>query len=165
MSEMKGNAKRAKRYLLRMKQCDARINAMQDKIDDLYDQATRITPMLKQDVVSGGGNHDKVGDAAAKIVDLREEINRQIDYYVDLQREANDLLNKLTDHVHYTILYRRYMLGDSFAVIAAEIGKGERQTYSLHGDALVALSALLMEKYSTESGKAEKAQNGANNGG
>lgn len=162
MSETKGNAKRAKRYLLRMKQCDARINAMQDKIDDLYDQATRITPMLKQDIVSGGGgSHDKVGDAAAKIVDLREEINRQIDYYVDLQREANDLLNRLQDHVHYTILYRRYMLGDSFAVIAAEIGKGERQTYSLHGEALVALSALLMEKYSTEAGGAEKGQNGA----
>lgn len=161
MSEVKGNARRAKRYLLSMKQCDARINAMQDKIDDLYGQATRITPTLKQDVVSGGGNQDKIGDAVAKIVDLREEINRQIDYYVDLQREANDLLNKLQDHVHYTILYRRYMLGDSFAEIAAEIGKGERQTYSLHGDALVAFCELLPDKSTSEAEKAEKGQNGA----
>jgi hypothetical protein len=161
MSEMKNKVARAKSYLKRIEQCDARINAMQDKLDSLYDQATRITPTLKQDIVSGGGNHDKVGDTVAKIVDLRNEINRQIDYYVDLQEEANALLNKLADNVHYTILYRRYMLGDSFATIAAEIGKGERWTNSLHGYALVAFADLLPEKYSSETGRAEKGQNGA----
>ena len=161
MSETRDKARRAKSYLLRLAQCDARINAMQDKIDDLWGQATRITPVLKQDIVSGGGNHDKVGDAVAKIADLRSAINQQIDYYVDLQEEANALLNKLTDNVHYTILYRRYMLGDSFAVIAAEIDKGERQTYSLHGDALLAFADLLMDKDKGEAGRAEKGQNGA----
>jgi len=161
MSETKTKARRAKAYLQRLAQCDARINAMQDKIDDLFEQATRITPTLKQDIVSGGGNHDKVGDAVAKIADLRSAINQQIDYYVDLQEEANSLLNKLQDNVHYTILYRRYMLGDSFAVIAAEIDKGERQTYSLHGDALVAFADLLTDKCSSEAGRVEKGQNGA----
>jgi hypothetical protein len=161
MSEIKTKARRAKAYLQRLAQCDARINAMQDKIDDLYDQATRITPTLKQDVVSGGGNHDKVGDAAAKIVDLRNEINRQIDYYVDLQEEANGLLNKLTNNVHYTILYRRYMMDDSWATIAAEISKSERQAQNLHGNALVAFADLLMEKYPSEAGRAENGQNGA----
>ena len=162
MSEVKDKARRAKAYLRRLAQCDARINAMQDKIDDLWEQATRITPTLKQDVVSGGGCcHDKVGDAAAKIADLQKAINQQIDFYVGLQEEANALLNKLTNNVHYTILYRRYMLGDSFAVIGAEIDKGERQTYSLHGDALVAFADLLAGKYSSEAGRAEKGQNGA----
>lgn len=161
MSEIKTKARRAKAYLQRLAQCDARINAMQDKIDDLFEQATRITPTLKQDVVSGGGNHDKVGDAVAKIADLRSAINQQIDYYVDLQEEANGLLNKLQDNVHYTILYRRYMLGDSWSQIAEEINRSERQAQNLHGDALVALADLLMEKSSTESGGAEKGQNGA----
>ena len=161
MSETRDKARRAKAYLQRLAQCDARINAMQDKIDDLWGQATRITPTLKQDVVSGGGNHDKVGDAVVKIADLRTEINRQIDYYVDLQEEANALLNKLQNNVHYTILYRRYMLGDSWEVIAEEIGTGVRQAQNLQGNALVALADLLMEKYTSESGRAEKGQNGA----
>lgn len=161
MSETKTKARRAKTYLLRLAQCDARINAMQEKVEHLYEQATRITPTLKQDVVSGGGNRDKVGDAVAKIADLQKEINRQIDFYVDLQQEANAMLNRLQDNVHYTILYRRYMLGDSFAVIAAEIDKGERQTYSLHGEALVAFAELLMDKYTSEAGWAEKGRNGA----
>lgn len=144
MSEVKDKARRAKAYLQRLAQCDARINAMQDKIDDLWEQATRITPTLKQDIVSGGGGcHDKVGDAAAKIADLQKIINQQIDYYADLQEEANTLLHKLTNNVHYTILYRRYMLGDEWSVIAAEIGKGERQTHSLHSDALVAFCELM----------------------
>lgn len=161
MSEIKRKVATAKAYLKRIEQCDARINAMQEKLDSLYDQATVITPMLKQDVVSGGGNHDKVGDTVAKIVDLRNVINRQIDYYVDLQQQANALLTKLQDNVHYTILYRRYMLGDSWAMIAAEINRGERQAQNLHGDALVAFADLLMDKYPSETGRAEKGQNGA----
>ena len=52
-------------------------------------------------------------------------------------------MHKLQDNVHYTILYRRYMLGDKWDVIAAEIGKGERQTQSLHSYALVAFCELL----------------------
>lgn len=161
MSEARDKARRAKAYLKRLEQCDARINAMQDKIDDLYGQATRITPTLKQDVVSGGGNQDKIGDAVAKIVDLRNEINRQIDYYVDLQREANDLLKKLQNNVHYTILYRRYMLGDSFAQIAAEIGRGERQTNNLHGDALLAFADVMEGESLEEERTSEQGQNGA----
>lgn len=157
----KSKARRAKIYLLRLAQCDARINAMQDKIDDLFEQATRITPTLKQDIVSGGGNHDKVGDAVAKIADLRSAINQQIDYYVDLQEEANALLTKLQDNIHYTILYRRYMLGDSWSQIAAEINRSERQAQNIHGDALVAFADHLMEKYSSEAGEAENGQNGA----
>lgn len=145
MSEVKDKVKRAKTYLQQLEHCDARINAMQEKIDNLYEQVTKITPTLKQDVVTCGGNQDKVGDAVAKIVDLRNEINRQIDYYVDLQREANALLNRLTDNVHYTILYRRYMLYETYEQIAAEIGYGERWTKSLHGDALIAFADLLSE--------------------
>lgn len=143
MSEIKEKVRRAKAYLLRLVQCDARINAMQEKKEDLFAQATRITPVLKHDVVSGGGNHDKIGDAVARIADMEAEINRQIDFYVDMQEEANALLHKLESNVHYTILYRRYMLGDTWAMIADEIGKGERHTKSLHSDALLAFCDVL----------------------
>lgn len=160
MAETKGKAARAKAYLERLEQCDARINAMQDKIEDLYEQATWITSRLRQDVVSGGGNRDKIGDPAVKIADLRSKIEQQRAFYVDLQNEANELLNKLQNNVYYTILYRRYMLGDEWDVIAAEIGKGVRWTQSLHGYALVAFADLLTDKTLSEAGRAEKGQNG-----
>ena len=161
MTEAKRKAARAKAYLERLEQCDARINAIQDKIDDLYEQATFITSRLRQDVVSGGGNRDKIGDPAAKIADLRSKLEQQRAYYINLQDEADELLNKLQNNVHYTILYRRYMLGNEWDVIAAEIGKGVRWTQSLHGYALVAFADLLAEKYTPEAGNAEKGQNGA----
>ena len=161
MSEAKRKAARAKAYLERLEQCDARINAMQDKIDSLFEQATNITSTLRQDVVSGGGSRDKIGDPTAKAVDLGRKVEQQKSYYVDLQNEANEILNKLQNNVYYTILYRRYMLGDEWDVIAAEIGKGVRWTQSLHGYALVAFADLLPGKYSSEAGGAEKGQNGA----
>ena len=161
MSEIKEKSNRAKAYLQRLEQCDARINTMQEMIDTLFEQATDITSKLRQDVVSGGGNRDKIGDPTAKSVDLQRKLEQQKKYYENLQDEANDLLSKLQNNVYYTILYRRYMLGNEWDVIAAEIGKGERWTQSLHGNALVAFADLLMDKYSSESGEAEKGQNGA----
>ena len=85
----------AKEYLCRVGQCDARINTMLGEVENLYAMVTKITPTLKSDVVTGGGSNDKIGDAVAKIVDLKEEINREVDRYVDMKREAAALLDKL----------------------------------------------------------------------
>lgn len=157
MSEVR----KAKDYLSKIGRCDDRINAMLEEVDNLYAMATKITPTLKQDVVSGGGNQDKIGDAVSRIVDLKAEINRRIDYYVDLKREANALLDQVENHLHYIVLYRRYMLGESFEQIASEINYTVRWTCSLHGRALEAFAIVLADKYTVEAGKAEKGQNGA----
>ena len=157
MSEVR----KAKDYLSNIGRCDERINAMLQEVDNLYAMATKITPTLKQDVVSGGGNQDKIGDAVSKIVDMKNEINRQIDYYIDLKREANALLDQVENHLHYIVLYRRYMLGESFEEIAAEINYTYRWVCLLHGRALQAFARVYADKYTSETGEAEKGQNGA----
>lgn len=158
---MADTVQNAKRYLSKIGRCDERINAMLQEVDNLYDMVTKITPTLKQDVVTGGGTQDKIGDAVSKIVDLKNEINSKIDYYVDLKREANALLDKVENHLYYIILYRRYMLGESFEFIAAELNYTYRWVCILHGRALQAFAEVMPDKYMSESGRAEKGQNGA----
>lgn len=158
---MAETVRRAKEYLQRVGRCDERINAMLVEVDNLYDMVTKITPTLKQDVVTGGGSQDKIGDAVSKIVDLKNEINRRIDYYVDLKREASALLDKVENHLYYIILYRRYILCESFEFIAAELNYTYRWVCSLHGNALRAFADVMPDKYTSEAGRAEKGQNGA----
>ena len=90
----------AKEYLCRIGRCDAKINAMLAEVDGLYAMVTKITPTLKSDVVTGGGNQDKIGGAVAKIVDLKDDINREIDRFVDMKRETAAMLDKLENHLY-----------------------------------------------------------------
>lgn len=126
----------AKEYLCRIGRCDDRINAMLAEVEGLYAMVTKITPTLKGDTVSGGGFHDKIGDAVAKIVDLKEEINREIDRYVDMKREAAAMLDKLENHLYYMILHRKYVQHESLEQIAADMHYTYRWVCILHGRAL-----------------------------
>ena len=133
------------KYLREIKKLDSIINSQLDEVDSLYAMITRITPVLKDDVVTGSGNTDKIGNAISKIVDLREEINRDIDKLVDKKREASVLLKKLDNPLHYEVLHKRYVLFETFEQIALEIGKTYRWVCVLHGRALQAFDKILKE--------------------
>lgn len=140
----------AKRYLQQIGRCDARINAMLAEVDGLYAMVTKITPTLKQDVVTGGGSQDKIGDAVAKIVDLKDEINREIDRFVDMKREALAMLDKMENHLYYIILHRRYMQHEALEQIAADMHYTYRWICILHGRALQEFDSVLTENSSKD---------------
>ena len=133
------------KYLREIKKLDSIINSQLDEVDSLYAMITRITPVLKDDVVTGSGNTDKIGNAISKIVDLREEINRDIDKLVDKKREASALLKKLDNPLHYEVLHKRYVMFETFEQIALGIGKTYRWVCVLHGRALQAFDKILQE--------------------
>ena len=136
----------AKEYLSQIRRYDTMIDSMLDEVDSLYAMVTRITPVLKDDVVSGGGQQDKMGNAIAKIVDLKERINREIDQLVDIKREAADLLAKVSDPNHYKVLHKRYILYETFEQIAIEMGYSYRNICYIHGRALQAFGKILHEE-------------------
>ena len=67
----------AKKYLNRIRMYDARIENGLQELSDLEEMVTRITPVLKQDVVSSSSSQDKLGDTVAKIASLFQ-INKLI---------------------------------------------------------------------------------------
>lgn len=136
----------AKEYLQNIKRYDTIIDAKQREIDDLYALITRVTPVLKTDVVSGGGNQDKIGNAIAKITDLQAELNRDIDHFVDLKREAALKLGKVTRAEYYEILHKRYFEYQSLEQIAVSMNYTYRWIRRLHGRALNVFGKIMNEE-------------------
>lgn len=98
----------AKEYLEQIRLYDTNINHKLDDIERLNALVTKVTSTWKGDVVSGGGNQDKLGDAVARIVDLRNEVNQAIDDYVDKKREVCNVLDRLKNPDHIRVLRLRY---------------------------------------------------------
>ncbi len=133
----------AKAYLRKIELLDAHIN---NKLNDLYtlrSMVTKITSTISPVAVSGSGGQDKLGDAVAKIVDLSDEINRDIDRYVDSKREVSAVLEKLQDPDHVKVLHKRYIEYKPWEQIACEMCCTYRNVCYIHGKALQAVGALL----------------------
>lgn len=135
----------AKEYLMRIRLWDARIEASQKEIDMLMAMVTRVTPVLKDDVVSSSGSQDKLGDAVAKIADLREKINQDIDTLVDMKKAALGLLQKVNKAEYYTILHKRYFEFQTLERISCDMHYSYRGINKLHGRALQAFDKILQE--------------------
>jgi hypothetical protein len=133
----------AKAYLRKIELLDAHIN---NKLSDLYTlrtMVTKITATISPVAVSGSGNQDKLGDAIAKIVDLQDAINRDIDKFVDAKREVSAVLEKLQDPDHVKVLHKRYIEYKPWEQIACEMCCTYRNVCYIHGKALQEVGALL----------------------
>lgn len=135
----------AKEYLMKIRLWDARIDASQRELDMLMAMVTRITPVLKDDVVSSSGNQDKLGDTVAKIADLRVKINRDIDALIDMKKAAYALLRGIERPEYYTILHKRYFEHQSLEQIAVDMKYTYRWVRRLHGRALQAFAKIMQE--------------------
>lgn len=133
----------AKAFLQQVKLYDTHINVKLEELSRIKALTTKITPTLKQDVVSGSGNQDKLGDAVAKIVDLEREINAIIDAYIKLKRQVNDVVDKVTDPDQAAVLYKRYFLYERWEQIALEMNMTYRNVCYIHGKALLTIKKLL----------------------
>jgi len=76
----------AKEYLGQAYRLDQRINSKLEQVMSLRDLATKATSTLSDVAPSGTRNVHRMEDIIVKIVDLENEINRDIDNLVDLKR-------------------------------------------------------------------------------
>ena len=133
----------AKSYLRKIELLDAHINNRISDKQALECLATKITATISPVSVSGSGNHDKIGDAVAKIVDLQEEINRKIDKFVNLKREVSELIEQIEDPDQVKVLHMRYFEYKPWEQIAIEMQYSYRNVCYIHGKALQAVQAVM----------------------
>lgn len=138
--------KKAKAYLQKIRLYDAQISSKLDEVVKLRAMATKITPTLSADVVSGSRSQDKLGDSVSMIVDLEADINRRIDNLIELKRSAMELLDKLQNPNHFEILDKRYFQYKSLEQISVDMGYTYRNICYIHGKALQALTAIMNEQ-------------------
>lgn len=133
----------AKRYLQQIRLYDSHINTKIEELHHLKTMVTKITPTLKQDVVSGGGSQDKLSDAVAKIVDLEAEIDREIDRYAEARTAVTGTIDKVRDSRLHSVLSKRYVEHKTWEQIACDMGVSYQWVCKLHGIALQAVEKIL----------------------
>ncbi len=133
----------AKAYLKQIRLLDERINDGCDELAQLDALLKKVTAAMGGEVVSSSKDHDKMTDIIHKIDKLREKLNRNVDKYVDIKKEAADLLPQLENPVFQTILHSRYVLYKTFEKIAEEIGYTYQWTVHLHGLALLEFEKIM----------------------
>ena len=120
-----------KEYLEQAKYLDMRINAKVEQLSTLNDLATKCTVTLSDMPRNPNKGISNMEDTIVKIIDLQEEINRDIDQLVDLKREIMVVIKKISNVEYQTILENRYLSFMSWEQIAVEMKYSIQQIYRL----------------------------------
>ncbi len=128
-----------KEYLMQAYRIDQRINSKLEQIAALHDLATKATVTYSDMPKSPNRSGSKIEDAIIKIMDLEDEINRDIDKLVDLKTDITHLIKNLDSHEHQIILEQRYLYFKPWEQIAVDMGYSIQHTFRLHDAALTEL--------------------------
>ena len=122
----------AKEYLSQAYWLDRRINSKLEQLSSLNDIATRSTSVMSDDVVSRTRNVHAMEDVIAKIVDMKAEVNAEIDRLMDVVKAVDDPELQ-------TLLELRYLCFKDWPDIACEMHCSESNVYKVHSRALQAV--------------------------
>lgn len=111
----------AKEYLSQAYWLDRRINSKLEQLSSLNDIATRSTSVMSDDVVSRTRNVHAMEDVIAKIVDMKAEVNAEIDRLMDLKRDIMEVVKAVDDPELQTLLELRYLCFKDWPDIACEM--------------------------------------------
>ncbi len=125
-----------KEYLGQAYRLDQRINSKLEQVMSLRELATKATSTLSEVAPSGTRNVHRMEDIIVKIVDLENEINRDIDNLVDLKREMVSVIKAVADPEYQTLLELRYLCFKTWEQIAVSMGYDLRYIHKLHNRAL-----------------------------
>lgn len=107
-------------YLRQIKTMDAKINSDIAELATLEALAEKTTSVMGGERVQASGSQQKMADCVAKIVDMKNEINKAIDTYLDYKKEARSLLAQCEGDC-ITLLYKRYFEFKKWELIAVEM--------------------------------------------
>jgi DNA-directed RNA polymerase specialized sigma subunit len=127
-------------YLSQAYRIDKRINAKLEQICSLRELATKATATLSDDRVQSSSNPHKMSDIIDKMVDLENEINKDIDHLVSLKGEIMTLIKGVSDTGCQTLLELRYLCYKKWEQVAVELGYSIQHTHRIHDKALKIIS-------------------------
>ena len=116
-----------------------------EQIAELRSLAARVTVSPFSESHSQGTYTDRVGRTTARIVDLENEINTEIDKLVDLKLQIRHLVSALPDGLHRAIIERHYILNEPWEKIGEKLGYSRRHITRLHDKAIEILEEMYGE--------------------
>lgn len=127
-----------KEYLSQYRTLDVEINSKLEQASQLRALAAKVSPSTG--FGSSGGISDRVGKTVAKIIDLENEINGDIDKLISLKSDMMRQINAIKNSAYRTILEEHYFRNKSFDEIGESINYSKSQICRMHGTALLYIS-------------------------
>lgn len=81
-------------------------------------------------------HNDRIGAYTARIIDLEEELEARVLKYSQRRQLITESLLKMRDDRHGELLHMRYIEGEPWKDVAAELGISVTWAYTLHNRAL-----------------------------
>ena len=141
MAENKGKSAvtlydRTVKYLSQIEYIDEMIGEKQDIIDSLRSSITGTSASTESERVQTSPK-DRLGETCAKIVDLCEQLNHDIDTFIDMKAEVIQTIDQYVDDLKQRrLLYLRYLKFMPMQSAARELRVSRRTAYRLHNEAV-----------------------------
>lgn len=111
------------------------IEAEYVELQNLRDNASRITPAYSL-APGGGGNGQRIENAMAKIVDMGNILQSDIERLMVALGEIRQLVALVDDPVLKLVLHKRYLCYQKWEQIAADLNYSWQWLHKMHGRAL-----------------------------
>ena len=134
-----------KEYFQECLKLDNKVTEKQNQLDLIKASFTSAVKMKDINVQTSGGNSHE--ERLAKLFELSDEINADVDKLVNYKLKLSLEVNQLEDDRYRMILSERYFQGKKFELIAVERDYDIRWIYKLHGKALQAFGDKFPEKF------------------
>lgn len=141
MAENKGKSavtpyEKAVNYLSQIEYIDEMIGEKQDIIDSLRSSITGTSASTESERVQTSPK-DRLGETCAKIVDLCEQLNKDIDSFVDMKAEVIQTIDQYVDDLkERRLLYLRYLKFIPIESCAKELRISRTTAYNFHKAAM-----------------------------
>ena len=122
-------------YLSRYRRLNQRIDRLLEEQSRWRERALKITPTLSQ-APGGGGSGSPIERPMDKVLEIDEEINREIDTLQTIRQEIRETLNQLEDESLKLLMEYRYIDGMTWEQVAVKMHYSYMQICRLHGKAL-----------------------------
>lgn len=127
---------KAVNYLSQIKYIEEMIGEKQDIIDSLRSSITGTSASTESERVQTSPK-DRLGETCAKIVDLCEQLNRDIDSFVDMKAEVIQTIDQYVDDLkERRLLYLRYLKFIPIESCAKELRISRATAYNFHKAAM-----------------------------
>lgn len=125
-----------KDFFQAIREIDKQINGKLEQLERLEALATKVTSAMSEAGSRPSGNSRSVENNVDKIIQLRKEINAEIDQFVDMKRTANEIISRIQNQRYRCVLEKRYLLGKTWETIAEELGVAYQSACRINGRAL-----------------------------
>ncbi len=136
----------ASEYLKRISKISRQINEKSEEIARLQAQIEGGSISFDKDgTTSGHKDEERNAHMIMRLTELKDELNKQIDMLVLAKKEAIEMIDKLSDANHITILYERYVHYKSWEYISNKLNYSLHYVYKIHKKALSEFEKILKE--------------------